>query len=112
MLAPFRVYGAVSTSVSKAFASAIAPVDDFDPVRLAQMVDMLGQDPNADLLCVYCGAPAAAWDHLESIVQNKEFHPPGHVIGNLVPACATCNGRKGNRGWREFVATNVAPEQQ
>jgi|GEM_PF-6750080 len=61
------------------------------------MLELLDQGPTSDLECLFCGAPAASWDHLESIVLAKQYNPPGHVIGNLVPACRTCNERKGNQ---------------
>ena len=103
-LAPYRVYGRVSTTVSYGVVAAIAPRDLFDAERLSSALRVLDQDPEGDLLCVYCDAPAASWDHLVGLVQNRKPTGAGHVIGNLVPCCHSCNGRKGGRDWRDFVA--------
>ena len=103
-LAPYRVYGRLSPSVSHGVVAAIAHRDLFDAERLSSALRVLEQDPKGDLLCVYCDAPAASWDHLVGLVQNGEPNGPGHVIGNLVPSCHSCNSRKGGRAWRDFAA--------
>lgn len=43
-------------------------------------------------ICFYCGAPAEQWDHFIPLSRSG-----GHLPGNLVPACAGCNGSKGAR---------------
>lgn len=108
---PYKVYGRVSTTVSYGFASAVATREPFDAERVRSAMVELGQDPS-DLHCVFCGAPAASWDHLMGMVKNGEFSGFGHVLGNLVPACARCNSLKGNRSWRTFVDTQVRPERR
>ena len=40
--------------------------------------------------CHYCGARATTVDHLYPVTAGGSSHP-----GNLVAACAACNGRKG-----------------
>lgn len=101
-LRPFRAYGRVSTSITRALAGAIAPVESYDDTRVAEALLLLGQDPDGDLACVYCGNPAGTWDHVFGLVADGHFSGYGHVLGNLVPCCSTCNSRK-NRHWRDFV---------
>jgi hypothetical protein len=112
MFAPSKVYGASSTSVSKAFAAAIAAADTYDEGRVRRMLELLDQNPDEPLLCTYCAAPATSWDHLESIVRQQRYNPPGHVLGNLVPCCSRCNSQKGNQSWRDFVAKTLPPTRQ
>src|SRR5436189_5787860 len=96
-LRPFRAYGRGSTTVTYALAGAIAPVDPYDDALVAEALVVLGQDPDGDLSCVYCGDPARSWDHVFGLVADGRFSGYGHVIGNLVPCCSTCNSRKGNK---------------
>jgi len=102
-LAPFRFYGKRSTSVTAGVVGAMAPRDEYKAERVDQALRLLGQDPGGDLRCVYCSAPATSWDHLVGLVKDKLPSGAGHVYGNLVPCCATCNSQKGNRAWRDFV---------
>jgi hypothetical protein len=108
---PYRIYGRISTTVSYGFASAVATRQPFDAALVAEAIVALGQDP-AQLRCVYCDDDAQSWDHLNGMVDDGEFSGFGHVIGNLVPACARCNSQKGNRDWRTFVATTVLSERR
>lgn len=64
---------------------------------------MLGQGLEDDLACVYCGSAAATWDHLYNNVKDGRFSGYGHRIFNLVPACRSCNERKGGKHWREYL---------
>lgn len=49
-------------------------------------------------LCVYCGErQAATWDHIVPV-----FRGGRNIISNLVPACLTCNSRKGKKTLSEF----------
>ena len=41
--------------------------------------------------CVYCGREATGFDHLYPVSKGGE-----HTIGNLAPACGSCNSRKSN----------------
>ena len=102
-LAPYRFYGRLSTTVSYGVAAAMAPRDPVDDPRWVEALTILGQDAEAELTCVYCGALATSWDHLFPLVIAKEPTGHGHVVGNLVPACGSCNTQKGNRPWLEFV---------
>jgi hypothetical protein len=63
----------------------------------------LGQESLRHWACVYCGAHATEWDHLNPLVSARR--PSGHlnVFGNLVPACGPCNHSKGGRAWRAWM---------
>lgn len=92
-----------ATSIHNAFASAIALVGKFDEDVINQALATLGQgDTSVDLICVYCGEPATAADHLNGLVVSKQYSGNGQVIGNLVPCCNPCNSKKGNRPWRDW----------
>lgn len=101
-LRPSTIMGRKST-FANAFASALAPYDNYTAVEVDQAIWDLEQDPNAELQCVYCGAAAATWDHVFNRVVNGEFSGHGHRIRNLVPCCRTCNESKGQKSWREFL---------
>lgn len=51
-----------------------------------------GQIGNPDTPCHYCGQPADAPDHVVPRALGGE-----DVRENIVPACRSCNGRKGAR---------------
>lgn len=60
------------------------------------VIDELGPD------CVYCGsAEVARWDHLVAATQNGES-----IIGNFVPACASCDDSKGSRPFQEWMKSS------
>lgn len=109
-LRPSRIVSRKST-FSNAFASALAPYDEFSSDAVASAISDLGQDPQADLECVYCGVEAATWDHVFNRVLNGEFSGHGHRIRNLVPSCRTCNERKGKKNWRDFLE-QLAPDRK
>lgn len=91
------------TTLNHAFASAIAPTEEFDRERAVKAMTFLGQEDPDDLRCVYCGAEAQTWDHVASLVQKTRTSGFGHTLGNLVPACKDCNSRRGNRNWRDWA---------
>jgi hypothetical protein len=66
---------------------------------------VLGQDPDAELECAYCGFKAETWDHVHATVQDKQFSGYGHRLGNLLPCCKPCNSRKGNKNWLAYLRT-------
>jgi hypothetical protein len=100
-LKPYRMAGRAST-ITNMFVSAIAPTGKFEKEVVEQAMRELELDPN-DLKCVYCEKEAATWDHLNGLVKNKEFSGYGHQIGNLVPACRTCNESKGGKKFEDFI---------
>ncbi|BET65772.1 hypothetical protein ASA1KI_06900 [Opitutales bacterium ASA1] len=108
-LRPYSILAKRRTTISHAFASAIAPVELYDDARVRRAIRALGQDPDASLHCVYCDEPAETWDHVLATVAKGEFSGAGHVLANLVPCCKPCNSRKGNKDWRTFVAGRDEP---
>lgn len=101
-----------SSTVSNAFAQALAPADDYDEARLETAFRGLGLVGDGVLLCAYCSRPANSVDHLNPLVNNKKFTGWGHVFGNLVPACGDCNQSKGGRPWRDFARESGVRESQ
>lgn len=110
-LSPYSILGKRRTTISHAFASALAPYDTFDNAKITVALAVLGQDAGSDLECVYCDAKAQTWDHLVGLVMRGELNGYGHQIGNLVPCCKPCNSRKGNREWKAFLRETI-PDQQ
>lgn len=106
-LAQYSIFRKRKTTINHAFASAIAPVDDYDDEKVSAALRLLGQDPGADLLCIYCGLLATTWDHLISLVENSELRGYGHQIGNLVPCCRDCNSKKGAKDWKTYLREKV-----
>ena len=99
------------TTINHAFASAIAIIDEYDPNANARAVEKLGQNPNEDLSCVYCGKEAQTWDHVFALVDHGEYSGFGHTLGNLVPCCKECNSQKGNRNWKAFLRSKQQDEK-
>lgn len=103
-LRPYSIYSRRITTINHAFASAIAANDGYDDARMMKALRVLGQDPDADLLCAYCETKLAeTWDHVVGLVMHKQYSGFGHTIGNLLPCCRDCNSQKGNRDWRTFL---------
>jgi hypothetical protein len=101
-LRPSTIMGRKST-FSSAFASALAPHDNYSEAAVFEAIRDLDQDPNAELECVYCGTEAATWDHVFGRVVKGEFSGHGHRIRNLVPCCRECNESKGSKHWHKFI---------
>ena len=102
-LKPYSMVASRATTINHAFAACIAPCDKYDEEVMRKAIIALGQDPDSDLLCVYCGDEAETWDHIHATVREKKFSGHGHRIGNLLPCCKTCNSKKGNKNWRTFL---------
>jgi hypothetical protein len=90
------------SSITNAFVNSVIPT--IQPTRedIERAFAILEIEPS-DIRCAYCGDKATGWDHLRPIV--LKHRPTGFIseIGNLVPACATCNSSKGNAQWREWM---------
>ena len=106
-LAPYSIFSKRKTTVAHAFASALAPSDEYDEVKIETALNALGQENLKQLSCVYCEKQAQTWDHLENLVKAGKLNGYGHQIGNLVPCCRDCNSQKGGKLFREFVNTNA-----
>ena len=102
-LKPYSIVASRTTTINHAFAASIAPCDPYDDRRIREAICSLGQDPDVDLMCAYCGAEAETWDHVHATVKDKRFSGHGHRIGNLLPCCKPCNSKKGNKDWRAFL---------
>ncbi|QYJ92759.1 HNH endonuclease [Shewanella spartinae] len=102
-LKTYSVYSKRRTTINHAFASAIAPSDDYSEEKMKQALSFLGQLPDSDLLCVFCDSEAETWDHLLGLVKNGELRGFGHQIGNLVPCCKECNSKKGSKEFDRFI---------
>jgi 5-methylcytosine-specific restriction endonuclease McrA len=96
-LKPYSIVASRTTTVNHAFAASIAPSDTYEAAKVREAVVALGQDADADLVCVYCGAEAETWDHVHATVKDKAFSGHGHRLGNLLPCCKPCNSKKGNK---------------
>jgi len=102
-LKTYSVYNKRRTTINHAFASAIAPSDDFNEEKMNEALRFLGQYPNEDLKCVFCNDEAETWDHLVGLVKNGELRGYGHQVGNLVPCCKKCNSKKGSKEFDKFI---------
>lgn len=102
-LQDYSIYGKRRTTINHAFASALSVADTYDESRIDEALKLLGQDPNQDLLCIYCDRPAETWDHIMATVKDGKFSGYGHQIGNLIPCCKDCNSKKGNLDWKIFL---------
>ncbi len=88
------------TTINHAFASAVAPVDEYSEDIVNEVLNELECTKDGEIMCVFCGREKAqTWDHLFALVKNNEPSGYGHKYGNLVPACKDCNSVKGNRDW-------------
>lgn len=99
------------TTFNGSIQAALALPEVYDPKRHAEALAVLGQNVEGDLRCVYCEAAAATWDHLENNVRGGRFSGFGHRIYNLVPACRTCNEKKGNKPWQIFLDQRNAADK-
>lgn len=102
-LKTYAVYNKRRTTINHAFASAIAPSDNFEEDKINEALKFLGQNPEEDLKCVFCNDDAETWDHLVGLVKNGELRGYGHQIGNLVPCCKKCNSKKGSKEFDKFI---------
>ncbi len=110
-LRPYSIYGRRVTTINHAFASAIAPSDAYDDALIVQALRILGQDPDQELVCVYCDRnPAETWDHIFGLVTDKRYSGYGHAMDNLLPCCRSCNSSKGNRHWQTFLRAIITDD--
>ncbi len=108
-LAPYSIFSKRKTTIAHAFASALAPSDEYDEAKIEAALGALGQQNLKQLSCVYCERPAQTWDHLENLVKNGKLNLNGygHQVGNLVPCCRDCNSQKGGKPFRDFINANA-----
>ncbi len=67
-----------------------------------------------DHRCAYCEVPdtgdarnGLVPDHLIPASQNGDY-----VIGNVIPACHSCNDRRGKKDWEMWLRTNFTTEAE
>lgn len=112
-LAPYSIFSKRRTTIAHAFASALAPGEEFDTEKVEAALNALGQKNLQLLTCIYCGKLAQTWDHLENLVRDGKLNGYGHQIGNLVPCCRDCNSEKGGKPFRNYVNTlKLSPTEQ
>lgn len=102
-LAPYSIFSKRKTTIAHAFASALAPSDEYDEIKVEAALEALGQQNLKQLSCVYCERPAQTWDHLENLVKKGKLNGYGHQLGNLVPCCRDCNSQKVGKPFRDFI---------
>jgi len=102
-LKTYSVYSKRRTTINHAFASAIAPSDEYSEEKISEALSFLGQAPDSDLICVFCDSEAETWDHLLGLVKDGKLRGFGHQIGNLVPCCKECNSKKGSKEFDRFI---------
>ena len=106
------IAGKRGTTITHAFASALAPIEIYEATRVREAMVLLGQaDPSA-LVCVYCDRSAETWDHVEALVRHRQGSGFGHTLGNLVPACRDCNSKRGNKPWAEWMRKRGVAEER
>jgi hypothetical protein len=108
-LRPYLIVARRKTTINHAFAAAIAPSDEYSDARVRGALQVLGQDPDKALVCVYCEKPAETWDHVFATVKDSAFSGHGHRLGNLLPCCKACNSSKGNKDWRKYLRSLARP---
>jgi hypothetical protein len=110
-LRPYSIVKNRTTTINHAFAAAIAPCDKYDELEVRQAIQLLGQDPDQELRCVYCDDLAETWDHVFATVSNKQFSGFGHRLGNLLPCCKRCNSKKGNKSWLVYLRSIAGSDE-
>ena len=102
-LKKYEIYTKRRTTINHAFASAIAPVDDYDLEVIKSAMAFLNLDTENELLCIFCKEKAETWDHLVGLVKDGELRGFGHQVGNLVPCCKKCNSEKGSKLHSDYI---------
>lgn len=74
------------------------------PPRLT-LVEWTQRVKDFDNCCAYCGEPPKEGEYLEIEHLTPLTREGGvHRIENVVPACPTCNKKKGQMTYEEFIA--------
>lgn len=97
--------GGRTSSMTNAFYNGILPVVKHSKEEEKKLKALLNYDDTKGWQCIYCGKPANTFDHLNSLIKDKQ--PTGYFSepGNLVPSCNSCNSSKGKKHWQEFMDT-------
>lgn len=91
-----------TSSVTNGFVQAIIPSVEPTAAETDEALAVLGMT-RATIECIYCGATATDWDHLQPLVRGKR--PTGYIneVRNLVPSCGPCNQSKSGADWRRWI---------
>ena len=91
------------SSVTNAFVNGIIPIIKPTREEVTKALEDLGMNDEKGIRCAYCGGKYSEWDHFHPIV--KDGKPSGFIseINNLVPCCSSCNSKKRNKDWREYM---------
>jgi hypothetical protein len=90
------------SSITNGFVQAIIPERQPTATEVEEALQRLGMTME-QRTCVYCGAGATDWDHLQPLVRGRRPTGYFHEIKNWVPACGTCNQSKGSQDWRIWM---------
>ena len=90
-LKPYVIVARRKSTISHAFAAAIAPSDVYSEDQVRGAITELAMNPDEDLVCAYCGVKAQTWDHVYATVRDTHFSGFGHRLGNLLPCCLAAN---------------------
>jgi hypothetical protein len=97
-------YSAKTSTITKAFADAIAPSRYPTQEEYDEYIKIFPLNEGAKT-CAYCGGAFRYYEHFRPIVKDKQPTGYGSDIYNLVPSCNDCNEKKRGEGWREFMET-------
>jgi HNH endonuclease len=68
--------------------------------EIAQTIEFFGEP----LSCVFCGSlEVKRWDHLIAVTHSGET-----VLGNMVPACASCDDSKQHKSFEEWMRARAS----
>ncbi len=95
-----------TSSVTNGFVQAIIPSVEPTTEEVVEALAVLGMTLET-VECIYCGAAATDWDHLQPLVRKKR--PTGYIneIRNLVPACGPCNQSKSGADWHRWIQSSA-----
>lgn len=68
------------------------------------------QAAKEELGCVYCGNTTGLT--IDHAVPINRVHVGEHKLGNLVPACGSCNGKKSNTTFNDYLRKAYADDPQ
>lgn len=91
-----------TSTIARAMASTLAPRIPCSSEMEEEWLRIFGSD-DGDLKCAYCGAKATHLDHLHPLIVDTRPTGFGTEPGNLVPCCNSCNQKKRNMEWKEYM---------
>lgn len=92
-----------TSTIRRAMASTLAPRKPCNSKDEDKWKRVFPRDANGELKCAYCGRTATHLDHLFPLIENGLPTGYGTEPGNLVPCCGSCNQKKRNKNWKDFM---------